>query len=483
MAVTAQPSRPGSPPSDPTGPTGLLASWLATTTFQEIPAPVRERAKHLLLDGIACALVGAHLPASQIAVKALTALDGMGDATIVGWDGLAAGPLTATMLNSSFIQGFELDDYHPYGPLHSNAVILPPLLAAAARYPGPTGAQFLLAAILGYEVGPRVGMALHGADIMIRGWHSGTVFGGAAAAAAVGSIYGLHAAAFEDALGMACTQAGGLMSAQFESMVKRMQHGFTARNGLVAATLAAQGYIGIKRVFERGYGGFLSTFGQGENPAPDPSRVSAHLGDAWETTRIAIKPYAACGGMHAAMDAALRLRDEHRICPDAITGIRIDLAQGMYEKCGWTASRPLEPIGAQMNLAYGVAVVLLDGAGLIEQFTTERANRDDVWRLMDRTETRHDPAYDERHQQLATRVRITLDNDVVYETEVIQPRGVGKNQLTNAEIVDKYRALTRTLIEPSRTEALEETVLHLDGLSSITPLIKLLQPAVAEVKL
>jgi 2-methylcitrate dehydratase PrpD len=36
------------------------------------------------------------------------------------------------MLNSSFIQGFKRDDYHPLAPLHSNSLVLPAMLAAAA---------------------------------------------------------------------------------------------------------------------------------------------------------------------------------------------------------------------------------------------------------------------------------------------------------------------------------------------------------------
>ena len=44
------------------------------------------------------------------------------------------------------------------------------------------------------------------------------------------------------------------MAAQFEAMCKRMHHGFSGRNGLYAAVLAAGGYTGIKRVFEREYG-------------------------------------------------------------------------------------------------------------------------------------------------------------------------------------------------------------------------------------
>src|SRR6478752_405435 len=198
-------------PTDPAGPTGRLSTWLANTTLDDVPPTVRERAKHLILDGIACAL------------------DGAGDAALIGWAPLTTSSTSAAMLNSSFIQGFELDDYHPIAPLHSNSLVLPAMLSAAHQVKSVSGARFLLGAILGYETGPRVGQALGGLEMLSRGWHSGVVFGTLSAAAAAGAIYGLNAAGFEDALGMAATQSCGLMSAQFESMVKRMQHGFASR--------------------------------------------------------------------------------------------------------------------------------------------------------------------------------------------------------------------------------------------------------------
>ena len=70
-AVTAT----GRPPNDPAGPTGRLAAWVAKTTLDDVPASVRDRAKHLILDGIGCALVGAQLPWSRIGVQGVTALD------------------------------------------------------------------------------------------------------------------------------------------------------------------------------------------------------------------------------------------------------------------------------------------------------------------------------------------------------------------------------------------------------------------------
>ncbi|HJY68481.1 MAG TPA: MmgE/PrpD family protein, partial [Streptosporangiaceae bacterium] len=163
-AVTAT----GRPATDPAGPTGRLATWVAQTTLANVPASVRDRAKHLVLDGIGCALVGAQLPWSRIGVEGVTALDDAGDSALIGWGGKATSATSAAMVNSSFIQGFELDDYHPLAPLHSNSLVLPAMLAAAPRAGRVSGRQFLLGAILGYETGPRVGQALGGLDMLSR---------------------------------------------------------------------------------------------------------------------------------------------------------------------------------------------------------------------------------------------------------------------------------------------------------------------------
>ena len=422
--------------------------------------------------------MGAQLPVSRKGVEGVTALDSAGSAPLIGWGGRTTSPPSAAMLNSSFIQGFELDDYHPLAPLHSNSLVIPAMLAAAPHVGRVSGARFLLGAILGYETGPRVGQALGGLEMISRGWHSGVVFGTLSAAASAGTLYGLNAAGFEDALGMAATQSCGLMSAQVESMVKRMQHGFAARNGLTAAALAAAGYVGIKRVFEREYGGWLSTFGEGHHP--DPSRIYAGLGTLWEADRIAVKAYAAMGLLHAAIDAALRLRAEDKVPADRIERIDIDMPEAAYGHGGWQAVRPLEPIGAQMNVAYAVAVALLDGDVLIDQFSEKRINSDDVWNLIDRTETHHEKAYDRlpADERLTTRVRLTLKDGSTRDKVVAHPRGTGDRVLTNADIVGKYRSLTSSVISTNRQTALEKTVLNLDALDDISELTALLTPTV-----
>src|SRR6201987_2375559 len=368
--------------TDPNGPTGSLATWIADLTLDQAPPNVIERAKHLLLDGLGCALVGAQLPWSRVATNAVLGLEGTGDTVVIG-TGHTTGAPAAAVLNGTFIQGFELDDFHPLAPLHSCSLLIPALLSTATtRREKTTGAEFLLGAIAGFEVGPRVGYTLSGTQMLDRGCHSGSVFGTHAAAMASGKLRGLPPGQLEDALGLAGTQSSGLMAAQYEAMSKRMHHGLAARNGFYAAGLAAAGYTGIKRVFEREYGGFLSVFGEGHDP--DAAPLTGQLGQRWETTVIMVKSYAAMGGLHAAIDAARRLRSS--VAPEDISKVDITVGETIYKHGWWQPERPLTAIGAQMNIGYATAAALVDGNVLPEQFTPARLDADDIWSLIDVTD-------------------------------------------------------------------------------------------------
>ncbi|BEU28438.1 MmgE/PrpD family protein [Paraburkholderia sp. 22B1P] len=464
--------------TDPNGPTGRLAGWLADVRTDDVPEHVLERAKFLTLDGIGCALVGAQLPWSSKAVELVSAIEGGEHATLIGRGQRMNAP-AAALLNGTFIQGFELDDFHPLAPLHAASVVLPSLFATAELLGGAMGSDFLLAATCGFEVGPRVGLALHGSEMLSRGWHSGAVFGTHASAAAAGKLRGLSAASFEDALGLAGTQSGGLMAAQFEAMSKRMHHGFAARAGLYAAALAHGGYSGIKRVFEREYGGFLSTFGEGH--APDPQQVCSQLGDKWETQAYIIKPYAAMGALLAPIRAILELRESRRFRSDDIETIELDCASAAFHHGGWQAARPLTPIGAQMNMAYAVAVAALDGAALMNQFRPERINADDVWTFMRKITVRHEPGFDADGPLArgAVQMRVTFTDGRCESQLLRHPRGERIEPMSNQRIVEKFRALTGGIVDSARQRAIESLVLNLERLADIRELIDSLAPPVA----
>jgi aconitate decarboxylase len=153
---------------------------------------------------------------------------------------------------------------------------------------------------------------------------------------------------------------------------------------------------------------------------------------------------------YAAIDAALELRPKADV--SQIQRIDIDMGEAPYSHGGWKAERPLQVIGAQMNVAYAVAVALLDGDVLIDQFTQDRINRDDVWALIDRTFTHHERAYDKlpADERLTTQVRLTLTDGSTRTAKAVHPRGTGDRNLTNEEIRDKYAKLTHRIISVDR---------------------------------
>jgi 2-methylcitrate dehydratase PrpD len=466
--------------TDPNGPTGKLATWVADLKFDDVPPNVIERAKHLLLDGVGCALVGAQLPWSRIATNAVLGLESPGDTVVIGTGHTTSAP-AAAVLNGTFIQGFELDDFHPLAPLHSGSLLIPALVSTASARPEKTkpirGAELLLGAIAGFEVGPRVGYTLHGTQMLDRGWHSGPVFGTHSAAMASGKLRGLPPAQLEDALGLAGTQSAGLMAAQFEAMSKRMHHGLAARNGFYAAGLAAAGYTGIKRVFEREYGGFLSVFGEGHDP--DASLLTGQLGQRWETTIIMVKSYAAMGGLHGAIDAARQLQSS--IPPEDISKIDITVGETVYKHGWWLPERPLTPIGAQMNIGYATAAALLDGNVLPEQFTPARLDSDDIWSLIAATTVHLDEslAHADITQKFRTDVAVTTRDGAVHHARVDQPHGAPADPVTNAELVAKFHSLADRVTSRGRADAIERAVVGLDDLDDVDYLIDLLAAPVA----
>lgn len=372
--------------------------------------------------------------------------------------------------------------------------MLPALFAAstcptpAATAPAPTtGATLLLAAIIGFEVGPRAGLALHGGEMLTKGWHSGPVFGAPAAAAATAKLCDLSAAQTEDAIGIACTQAGGLMAAQYEGSVKRMQHAFAARNGLLGALLARGKYGGIKKVFERPYGGFLAMFSLGSKYEPryKVEEVVKGLGEFWHTTElIRVKLHACVGGCHGLIEVLARMQEKEkgRLAREnlgKVKGIRIGLSNPIFHHDGWAPEgRPLTTTGAQMNAAYIAATQLVDGEILLSQFANSMLDRDEVWELTHKASCYHAEEFDKPNKGCGARVMITFEDDTVIEDVMDAPKGYDP-PVSNEEIVDKYRRLTRNVISKERQEKIEKLVVGLDSLENVEDLLSLLNGDVA----
>jgi 2-methylcitrate dehydratase PrpD len=185
------------------------------------------------------------------------------------------------------------------------------------------------------------------------------------------------------------------------------------------------------------------------------------------------------GGLHGAIDAARQLRNA--VAPEDISKVDITVGETIYKHGWWLPERPLTPIGAQMNIGYATAAALLDGNVLPEQFTPERLDADDIWKLIAATTVHLDEAlaHADITERFRTDVAVTTRAGAVHQARVVAPHGAPTDPVTNDELVAKFHSLADRVTNRGRAEAIERAVVGLDDLDDTDYLIDLLAAPVA----
>jgi len=374
------------------------------------------------------------------------------------------------------VQGYEIDDANQ-ACFHACAVVLPAVFAAAEHVGADRvdGEKLLTAIIAGFEVGPRIGLCLNGDRMIVKGWHSPGIFGSFPAALAAGIIMDLDADQQFHALGIAGTQASGLMAAQFGSMVKRMQCAKNAQSGVYAALLAAEGFTGIADVFEQEYGGFCTTFTQTKDEF-DLTQLSAGLGTNWETMRIDLKRHASLGTNFSAIDAIEELMIEKGLKPADVEAILVRATQTTVSHGAWKY-KPTGLTAAQMNLGFGIAMQLIEGQAFVDQMVENNVARPDLVELANRVTAVRDPEREQKHPQYhrGASVEVKLKNGESLYNTVDFFVGSHHRPLTEAQVVAKFRNLASRSMSPDDVARIEEIVGDLENAPETVTLSKILR--------
>ena len=269
-------------------PEAALASFAATLAFDAVPAPVLRRAEALMIDWFASALAGKGArPVESIArfAESMGPADGPCE-ILIHRRGSSA--LVAALVNAAASHHAEQDDVHNGSVFHPGSVVFPPALAAAQAL-GRSGAELLCAAVVGYEVGIRVGEFLGRSHYKV--FHTTGTAGTLAAAAAVGRLLRLAPAQMLDAFGSAGTQSAGLWEFLRDAADSKQLHtAHAAAAGLTAAWLAADGFSGARRILTGPQG--LAAGMSSDADARRLTIVSARAG-RWPRPRSSSTPPAA----------------------------------------------------------------------------------------------------------------------------------------------------------------------------------------------
>jgi 2-methylcitrate dehydratase PrpD len=307
--------------------------------------------------------------------------------------------------------------------------------------------------------------------LFFRGFHPQGASGVFVAAASAASMLGLDALHTQHALGIAGSQAGGLMAAQEGAMVKRFHSGRAAQSGVYSAYLAQKDFTGITDVLEAGYGGYLSTYSN----TPNPSRLLEGLGSVWETGKVGYKPHACVTSIHSALDAFAALLSEHQLTPDSVAKLEVGVSSMTFTHCAWEY-KAQGVTAAQMNLYYGLAVLGFDGMAFVAQYQEQRLADPLIMDFIQRIDARIDPEIDAmgpayRH---AARVKITTTDGRRFEHEILNRRGSPENPLSHEDVVYKYRHVVRSCLSAKQIDRSIALIDQLDKLEDTTELFELL---------
>ena len=452
-------------------PTKKLAGFAANLTFEDMPPAVVEHMKLCLLDTVGCGLFGSTLPWGKILYQFAKDLGGREESTLLGVGHRVSAP-NAALANGTMIHGFELDDLHRLSIVHPGSVAFPAALAMGESGGRCTGKEFLTAMVVGYEVGIRVGMSV-GASHLHRGYHPTGTHGTFAAAAAAGKILRLDEEKMTHALGIAGTQAAGLMAAQYAAMVKRMHAGRAGQSGVYGAMLAERGLTGITNILEADYGGYCKVMGETQ----ELESISKGLGENYEILNVGFKSFSCCGSNFTALEALSGIMADHGLQAKDIKKIIVRCTTITKLHVGWDYL-PEGVTAAQMNLPYSLAIMALEGNAFVDQYIEEKIGDSTVLEFIKRIDVIADPELDRLGQDYRHAVicRVETKEGRLIEKRVDFAKGGPNNPMTRRDVENKFMKLASKVLPEKSIPNLYQVIQNMEQIPSLTELTRNLVP-------
>jgi 2-methylcitrate dehydratase PrpD len=425
-----------------------LAEYAAALRYEDLPAEIVRRAKDCIADTMAAIICGSALPWSRIVVRYAERTGPGGKSHILGSHGAAVQANAAALANGALAHAFELDALtRPGAGAHPGATVLPPALAVAQEC-GAGGRALIAAFVAGNEVMIRIGRAT-GHTNEARGFHAPGTTGPFGAAVAAGHLLGLRPTAMTNTLGIAGSLAGGLLEfARGDGgMVKRLHLGRASEAGVLAASLAADGFEGPRTVLE-GEFGFLKVF----CTKWDEAELTRGLGEDFVVSSTVLKRYPCHATAHAGVRAVRDLQAEHRFKGVEVEAITVTGTERMIER--HNILEPADLMLAQYSIPFCVALALHREARNPEAYD-ETALRDPQIRALCRR-VRLVPESSGGHGGMGSAVTVTLADARRFE-------GHAENgMLEPGELKDKFLRLTRRALGEPGASALFERLQSLE---------------------
>ena len=422
-----------------------FADWAVSFRDKSLDEAVIHHARRAVIDWHAALHPGMVVPPVTLLQKAFA--------------GESPSPRLKALIEGTAAHTVEVDDIFRDGIYHPGAPTIPAALALAQAR-GATGAQFLRAVVVGYEISTRIGAAMGRAHY--RYWHNTGTIGCFGACAAAAELLQLDAARFAHALATVTTFSAGLQqSFRMDSMSKPLHAGRAAEAGITAALAAQEGVTGSLDVIEGEAG-----YGRAMSDGPDWDRAFATLGREFHVTRMTFKNHTCCGHTFAAIDGALALKAKMGLGADDIQRVRVGTYKAALDVAGY--DEPRTAAEGRFSLKYVVATALTHGSVRFAAFEPERLENPGTRELMRRVDVAVDPQLDAAFPaQRAARVAIEARDG--RREEFYQPTRIGDPDapLSDAQLDAKYLELAAPVLGEAKARALLGRLWRMEALESL----------------
>ena len=448
----------------------VLAEFALGFDLSRVPQSTTERARHLLLDAVGVALASSSFDFGRIAVQSLAGFES-GPTPVIGFqERLPVGD--AALVNGILIHGIDYDDTSIYGRVHPSSFCAATALALAAHCQAP-GSELLASYIVGLEAAIRIGAVARG-GLQRRGFHPGGVVAPFAASLIASRLLKLSVEQCCMAQGIAyATAAGNQEFAATMAWTKRFHPGWGSAGGITAAVLASRGFTGPARPYEGKAGLYRLYIGDEE---PELTLASEALGDRWYLDEISIKPLPACYFNIPLIDAALHIARDHK--PD-IGNIEQIIAWVPPAAINTICEpqehrrRPVDSYAAQFSAYFVIAAALKTGRFSLDDLTPSALSDPAILAVADKVVCRSDPDTTfPAHYSGAVTVRMC--DGATYMAREDVDRGSPMRPLSNADIVEKFRANARRSALSDRTDVMISAILTIDACTDASDLAELL---------
>jgi 2-methylcitrate dehydratase PrpD len=458
-----------------------LAHFAAETTFDSLPAEVVHSIKQRMLDTVGICLAATYEQLGDGVGELVATWGGKPEASLIAGKGQYPAP-NAALYNGTLAHSLDFDDTHLPSVLHPSATIIPAMLALGEAL-GVAGSDMIAAAAAAYEINVRLGMAAYDRELgnsifFEKGWHATSICGTLATAAIGARLLGLGADGIAHAMGIATSMGSGVIEANRSGgSVKRLHCGWAAHSGLTAALLAERGYTGPPTALEGRFGFYTAFCDRRFNP----SEIVDQLGIEWVTPTIFFKPYPTNHFTHAAIDAALIVKDKTGIEPDMIKAIHLGTATAPLRTISQPREqkvRPLSGYHAKFSGPFTVASALLGGGGLgvyFDDFTDETVQDPAHLELAAKVQTFVDSECENVFpSQFPAVLRVELHSGEVLEERVMANRGGPDNPLSDEELYLKFKLNAEHRLSTPQVEKLADAIMSLDKHRDVVAVVALM---------